>query len=263
MTLTKTRNTPKTRSLQLDEKKDLWMRETQTTPYKLEEFAPNLESASTGEIAGIEQYQNFEETRSIFVERHIILLAFVLSRSPANLNSNLQLRQSRDSVDESFRTDLDAKTNTYNEQTSKVLLDELLDMGFAWIHIAKMIHTPVYIVRDLACDKDNCEKLSKESHTKLAQLLALVETFAERFPDRNIPSWLETTLDGYYYSGIDVIAKNQIELLVRYAYEEITNIELLNKCFPNWEDNFDRRIEAFTASDGETAIRLRNDNLED
>lgn len=189
--------------------------------------------------------------------------------NPANLNSNLELnnnstiRQSGDSVYEFFRTELGARSSTYCKRSSKALLNKLLDMGFAWIHIAKMIHIPVYIVRDLDCEKDNCEHLPKESHTKLAQLLALVETFAERFPDRNIPSWLETTLDGYYYSGIDVIAKNQIELLVRYAYEEITNIELLNKCFPNWEDNFDRRIEAFTASDGETAIRLRNDNLED
>ena len=243
----------KTQSNQLNKTQDSWL--SKNTPINMQvilnelEFATNFKNVPEGKITGIGQYQNFdlqsfEETPSRFVELHTI-------------------PKSRDSAYEFFRTELDAKTNTYCEQSSKVLLDKLLDMGFAWIHIAKMIHVPVYIVRDLDFDKDNCEDLSKEPHTELARLLALIEIFADRFPDRNIPSWLETTLDGYYYSGIDVIAKNQIELLVRYAYEEITNIELLNKCFPNWEDNFDRRIEAFTASDGETAIRLRNDNLED
>ncbi len=266
MTPTTTQSTPETRITQLDEEKDLWIRKTQTTLYKLEEFeefARNSKNIPTGEISGIRQYQNFEDQDSEETLLNFVKFVFTISRNPIDFNYNLQLRQSRDSVDESFRTDLDARTSTYCEQTSKVLLDKLLDMGFAWIHIAKMIHTPVYIVRDLACDKDNCKKLSKESHAKLAQLLALIKIFEERFPDRNIPSWLETTLDGYYYSGIDVIAEDQIELLVSYAYKEITNIELLNKCFPNWEDNFDSRIEAFTASDGETAIRLRNDNLED
>ncbi len=251
----------KTQSDQLDEAQDSWIsnntsKNMQVILDELRELAHNLNNVSTGEIAGIVQSQNFEETLS----------TLVVSKSPVNLNYiqfNPPVKQYRESTYAFFRTDLDARTSTYCEQTSKVLLDKLLDMGFAWIHIAKMIHTPVYIVRDLACDKDNCKKLSKESHAKLAQLLALIKIFEERFPDRNIPSWLETTLDGYYYSGIDVIAEDQIELLVSYAYKEITNIELLNKCFPNWEDNFDSRIEAFTASDGETAIRLRNDNLED
>lgn len=228
---------------------------------------------STRELAGNRQCQNFEgqdskkplSTETLSTRQGDI----IFNMNPANFNSNLEfntnspIRQSGDSAYEFFRTDLDAKTSTYCERSSKALLNQLLNMGFAWIHIAKMIHVPVYIVRDLDFDKDNCEDLSKEPHTELARLLALIEIFADRFPDRNIPSWLETTLDGYYYSGIDVIAENQIELLVRYAYKEITNIELLNKCFPNWEDNFDSRIEAFTASDGEKAIRLRNDNLED
>ena len=243
----------KTQSNQLSKTQDSWLSEN--TPINMQvilnelEFATNFENVPEGKITGIGQYQNFdlqsfEETPSRFVELHTI-------------------PKSRDSADEFFRTDLNAKTSTYNEQSSKVLLDKLLDMGFAWIHIAKIIHVPVYIVRDLDFAKDNCEDLSNEPHDKLAQLLALIEILEERLPEQNIPSWLETTLDGYYYSGIDVIAEDQIELLVRYASGEIDNTELLNECFPNWEDNFDSRIEVFTASDGEKAIRLRNDNLED
>ena len=271
MTLTTTQST------QLDEVQDPWINRNisenkQIISHKLKEFAPSLKNIPTGEIEGIKQYPSFEETLLIFAGTHIMQWTRAFSRSLTTLNYiqfNSPIRQSGDSTYEFFRTDLDAKTNTYCEQSSKVLLDKLLDMGFAWIHIAKIIHVPVYIVRDLDFDKDNCENLPKEPHEKLAQLLALIEILEKsellekRFPNQSIPSWLETTLDGYYYSGIDVISKDQIELLVRYAYGEINKTELLDKCFPNWKDNFDSRIEIFTASDGEKAIRLRNDNLED
>ena len=257
MTLTETRRKLiPTQSDQLDEAQDSWKRAIRTNlsenkqvlPYELE-FALNPENVSRGKITVTVQYQNcdlpsFEETPSSFVKLHTI-------------------PKSGECAYRFFRTALDARAKTHCEQSSKVLLDKLLDMGFAWIHIAKMIHVPVYIVRDLDFAKDDCEDLDKEPHGKLAQLLTLIKLLEERFPNRNIPSWLETTLDGYYYSGIDVIAKDQIELLVRYAYGEISNTEVLNKCFPNWEDNFDSRIEVFTASDGEKAIRLRADNLED
>ena len=249
---------------QLDETQDSWIRTISTNLsenkqiilHKLKEFAPNLENVSTWDIARIMQYKSLEEmpwTRTF-------------SSSLANFHDiqfNSQVRQRGDSAYGFFRTDLDARTKTYCEQSSKVLLDQLLDMGFAWIHIAKMIHVPVYIVRDLDFAKDNCEDLSKEPHEKLAQLIAFIEILSKILRNQSIPSWLETTLDGYYYSGIDVISKDQIDLLVRYAYGEISNIEVLNECFPNWEDNFDSRIEVFTASDGEKAIRLRDDNLED
>ena len=255
MTLTTTQST------QSDEVQDSWIsnntsKNMQVILDELRELSHNLNNISTGEIAGIVQSQNFEETLS----------TLVVSKSPVTLNYiqfNPPVKQYRELTYEFFRTDLGARTSIYCEQTSKVLLDKLLDMGFAWIHIAKIIHVPVYIVRDLDFAKDNCEDLSNEPHEKLAQLLALIEILEERLPEQNIPSWLETTLDGYYYSGIDVISEDQIELLLRYADGEITNTELLNKCFPNWEDNFDSRIEIFTASDGEKAIRLRNDNLED
>ena len=175
--------------------------------------------------------------------------------------SECLLEQSSDFVSEVSDTNLEAKTSTNPEQSSKALLNKLLDMGFAWNHVASMIHVPVHIVRDLDCDEGNSENLPETPHKNLAQLLALIEILGEKLPNHNIASWLETTLDGYYYSGIDVISNNQINLLVKYADREISNTELLDNCFPNWRDNHDERIEIFAASDGERAIRLRNNNL--
>ena len=264
----------KTRSTQIDEEQTLETSEnrlakgTQTISHNLGHFACNPKDAYTAwEIIRLAQSQDFtDQTRSLFVGE----LIFLFEKATQNFgydsethDSEPLIKQSKDFISKFFHTELDGKTNTYSEQPSKALLNKLLDMGFAWTHVASMIHVPVHIVRDLDCDEGNSENLSEAPHKNLAQLLALIEMLEEKLPNRNIASWLETALDGYYYSGIDVISRNQIDLLVKYADGEISNTELLDKCFPNWKDNHDERIEIFTASDGENSIRLRNDNLED
>ena len=199
-----------------------------------------------------------------FVNKLILMIGNLAENSDYKSGTHASeslIEQSKDSFSKLFHTDLDSRTNIYSEQPSKILLNKLLDMGFAWTHVASMIHVSVNIIRDLDCAEDSSGNLPEASHKNLAQLLALIEALEEKLPNQNIASWLETTLDGCYYSGIDVISKNQIDLLVKYADREISNIELLDSCFPNWRDNFDERIETFTASDGENSIRLRNDNL--
>ncbi len=271
MTLTKTHST------QIDEEQTLETGEnspakgTQTIPHNLEQFSLNRERLHSTQviqvILGLEPAQNLmAETQCNFLNMHSFVTESQVKNSSYNLESNI-LRTliwlEQDSFATCYDTDLDAKINTYPEQTPKTLLNKLLDMGFAWNHVASMIHVPVHIVRDLDCDEGNSENLPETPHKNLAQLLALIEMLEEKLPNRNIASWLETALDGYYYSGIDVISRNQIDLLVKYADGEISNTELLDKCFPDWRNNFDERIEIFTASDGENSIRLRNDNLED
>ncbi len=150
-----------------------------------------------------------------------------------------------------------------NESSSFQLLTKLLDMGFSWTHIAQMMNVKVHVVRVLDYCNDFSKMLSEESHSNLARLHALVDMLKEKLPNQDVAAWLETTLDGYYYSGIDVISKGQTKLLIKYADGEVSSTELLDSCFPNWRDNYDDRIEIFTASDGERAIRLRDDTLED
>lgn len=219
------------------------------------------------EIIRLDQSQVFtNKTRPPFADKLYFMLENPTRNSDYNPESHASeclVEQSSDFVSEFSDTNLDAKTSNNSEQPSKALLNKLLDMGFAWTHVASMIHVPVHIVRDLDCDEGNSENLSEAPHKNLAQLLALIEMLEEKLPNHNIASWLETTLDGYYYSGIDVISKNQIDLLVKYADGEISNTDLLDNCFPNWRGNFDERIEIFTASDGENSIRLRNNNLLD
>ena len=267
MTLTKTRSTQINETQTLESIEDKLVDSTQTVHHYQEHFAYNLKNIHTArEIPRFDQSQDFtDQTRSSFVGGLIFLvekLAQNFNYNPETHASESLIEQSKDSFSKLFHTNLDARTNIYSEQPSKTLLNKLLDMGFAWTHVASMIHVSVNIIRDLDCAEDSSENLPEGPHKNLAQLLALIEALEEKLPSQNIASWLETTLDGYYYSGIDVISENQIDLLVMYADEEISNTELLDSCFPNWRDNFDERIETFTASDGEQSIRLRNDNLE-
>lgn len=76
----------------------------------------------------------------------------------------------------------------------------------------------------------------------------------------DVAGWLEMPLlSEVPVSGLDLLAKDRIDLLLRWAgHSDVSPEDILDEFEPNWRKNYEgSAFEVFTAPDGLPAIRFR------
>jgi hypothetical protein len=134
---------------------------------------------------------------------------------------------------QSFQTQLDAKTARLATQEPVQLLDQLGNFGFAWRDIARMPGITVPALRRWR----GGELPTGENRRNLAQLLAFVQIIAgEVFEPA---SWMDVPISGGApTTSIDPYAEGQLSVLFDFATGPTGPEAALDVAQPGWRERF-------------------------
>ena len=148
--------------------------------------------------------------------------------------------------------DLSERASSKARKSVETLLDELsTERGMAWRDVARVAGVSRSAVRKWRAG----DTPSPESRTRLALAAAFLDLL-EQFPIEDPVGWLEVPiLPGYSATAFDVFEAGHLDLLLDYAGQPVTAIEVLDVLDTSWRERFSSTFEVFTAPDGERSIR--------
>jgi transcriptional regulator with XRE-family HTH domain len=177
-----------------------------------------------------------------------------------------RVRILRDEVDElhenasqlhvsAFETELAQATAEEAKRGTQRLLELLGDAGFSWREVARLVGVSVPAVHKWRAGGGSVP----EHRRALARLVALCNLLSNRFLIDDVATWLEMPLiSGIPVTGLDLLAENRVDLLLRWAAHADANPEdILDGFDPTWRERYRSQYEVFTAPDGLPGIRLR------
>ena len=134
------------------------------------------------------------------------------------------------------------------------LLEILSDLGFSWRDIARLSGVSVPALRKWR----HGGTPTGSNRKRVAMVVAFCDIAWEQYLIDDVAGWLETPLHpDAPISGLDLIEKERFDLALRAASDRMDNPEsILNEFEPNWQENYQSRVEIFTAPDGLLGLRL-------
>jgi len=154
-----------------------------------------------------------------------------------------------------FETELARATAEEAKRGNQELLEMLGAEGFSWREVARLVAVSVPAVHKWRAGGGSVP----EHRRALARLVALCKQLSARFLIDDLAAWLEMPLvSGVPVTGLDLLAEDRIDLLLRWAAHAEANPEdLLEEFDPTLRDKYTSEYEVFTAEDGLPGIRFR------
>lgn len=148
--------------------------------------------------------------------------------------------------------DWNDRTNTRGRTSTKEMLDELADLGFAWRDVAKLVGVSVAAIQKWR----RGEGTTGENRRKVASLLAACDLVSEHYGIQEISSWFEMPLQlGVPVTPVDLWACGRSDLVLDFASGHTDAEQILSNWDPQWRDRYRSDFEVFRATDGQLSIR--------
>lgn len=141
----------------------------------------------------------------------------------------------------------------------QALLTELVDLGFAWRDIAKMVGVSVPAIQKWR----RGEGLTGDNARKLARLVAGCEIIRKFNPlITDVALWFEVPIvDEAPVTPIDLWSTGNQQLVFEHARVDATSKvdphATMDSFDPDWREKYRSDFETFRAGDGELSIRMR------
>src|SRR4051794_33695231 len=151
------------------------------------------------------------------------------------------------------RRQLDERTTVIAQREPRELLDELATAwGLSWAVIAHMVGVSSAAVRKWR----RGESITGDNRRGIARVVAFLEAVTQCVnPLNDVASWLEMPIsDDTDYTGLDLYAAGQLDLVLDLAAQAIGAHEALDAFDSAWREKADRRFTVVDASDGLPAI---------
>lgn len=148
--------------------------------------------------------------------------------------------------------DWNDRTNTRGRASTREMLDELADLGFAWRDVAKLVGVSVAAIQKWR----RGENTTGENRQKVASLLAACDLVCEHYGIQEISSWFEMPLQlGVPVTPVDLWAGGRADLVLDFASGHTDAEQILTNWDPQWRDRYRSDFEVFRATDGQLSIR--------
>lgn len=145
-----------------------------------------------------------------------------------------------------------ALTSQRGRSSTRDMLDELADVGFAWRDVARLVGVSVPAVQKWR----RGEGTTGENRHKVASLLAACDLVSEHYGIQEVASWFEMPLQlGVPVSPVDLWAGGRPDLVFDHASGHTDADQILTAWDPEWRDRYRSDFEVFRAGDGQLSIR--------
>lgn len=144
------------------------------------------------------------------------------------------------------------RTNKRSRVSTKELLDEIGDLGFAWRDVARIVGVSVPAIQKWR----RGEGATGGNRQKVASLLAACDLVTEDYGIHEVASWFEKPIQlGIPVTPIDLWVGQRSDLIFDFASGHTDSEQILAAWDPQWRERYDSDFEVFEASDGNLSIR--------
>ncbi|QGU03146.1 hypothetical protein CKALI_11510 [Corynebacterium kalinowskii] len=144
------------------------------------------------------------------------------------------------------------KTAELKKSPAYDLLDNLVELGFSWRHIAQLVGVSVPAVRKWR----KGQSISPDSRQKLAALNAALDIIQNTHYVTEVASWFEMpVVDSAPITPIDLYVSQRTDLIFDYANGQEDPEDILTKFNPQWREEFASDFVVTMESDGNYSIR--------
>ncbi|HSV66376.1 MAG TPA: transcriptional regulator [Mycobacteriales bacterium] len=145
-----------------------------------------------------------------------------------------------------------ARTTQRGRSSTRELLDEFAELGFAWRDVARLVGVSVPAIQKWR----RGEGTTGENRHKVASLLAACDLVADHYGIREVASWFEMPLlAGVPVTPIELWAGCRPDLVFDYASGHTDSEQVLTSWDTTWRQRYRSDYEVFRAGDGELSIR--------
>lgn len=145
-----------------------------------------------------------------------------------------------------------ARTSERGRSSTRDMLNELADVGFAWRDVARLVGVSVPAVQKWR----RGEGTTGENRSKVASLLAACDLVSEHYGIQEVASWFEMPLQlGVPVSPVDLWAAGRPDLVFDHASGHTDVDQILTAWDPEWRGRYRSDFEVFRAGDGQLSIR--------
>jgi hypothetical protein len=155
-----------------------------------------------------------------------------------------------------FETQLNVRAREAAKRPAKEMLQVLVERGFAWRDVARMVGVSVPAVR-----RWRHGELPTGAHLlSIGRLLAFTDILRTDHLIAEVASWMEMPLvPEVPLSGLDLAAEGRFVDLFDLATSNESPESVLDRWRPNWRDDYSSQVEVFEAPDGELGLRIARD----
>lgn len=147
------------------------------------------------------------------------------------------------------------RTSERGRSSTKEILEELFELGFAWRHIAALVGVSVAAVQKWR----RGEGTSGQNRQKVASLLATCDLVADHYGVHEVASWFEMPLlPGVPVTPVDLWAAGRTDLVFDHASGHMDPEQVLTNWDGQWRERYRSDFETYRAGDGQLSIRLRD-----
>jgi len=168
----------------------------------------------------------------------------------------IKLPQSIEKISaQTARTEWDFRTRQRSKNDPLGDLKSLVEMGFAWRHLAKMLGVTVPAIqkwrRGGGIDGPNKERIHR--------LAAACDCLAHNpFDVKDIAGWMERPLlSPTPITPMDLWVASEYDLLFAGADDNSDPEAILTKFDPEWRERYRSDFETFVAEDGDVSLRMK------
>jgi hypothetical protein len=153
-----------------------------------------------------------------------------------------------------LRNNLSVRAQGKAHVSTKRLLQELSERGFAWSQIARLLKISVPGLRKWR----QGESPTGPNRARLAELVALCELLEQEYHNDDVAGWMFVPLDpDAPITPADLYRQRHIDRLIDWASHRASAAEILDSLDPSWRQRYESDIEVFTAQDGMRAFRRK------